>query len=105
MHLIGDRENREKIPTCKMYQQTDWTDDSFTKFIYPPGDGENFIVRGGNFGFQKAFATRGSFGRWVQMFKKVKFSYLKNRNGGTCEYSFRYYAAYDYFELYREEES
>lgn len=72
MHLIGDRENREKIPTCKMYQQTGWTDDSFTKFIYPPGDGENFIVRGGNFDFQKAFATRGSFGKWVQMFKKVK---------------------------------
>ena len=72
MHLIGDSENRDKIPTCKMYQQTGWTDDSFTKFIYPPGDGENFIVRGGNFDFQKAFATRGSFGKWVQMFKKVK---------------------------------
>lgn len=72
MHLIGDSENREKIPTCKMYQQTGWTDDSFTKFIYPPGDGESFIVRGGNFDFQKAFATRGSFGKWVQMFKKVK---------------------------------
>lgn len=72
MHLIGDKENREKIPTCKMYQQTGWTDDSFTKFIYPPGDGENFIVRGGNFDFQKAFATRGSFEKWVQMFKKVK---------------------------------
>lgn len=72
MHLIGDKENREKIPTCKMYRQPGWTDDSFTKFIYPPGDGENFIVRGGNFDFQQAFATRGSFGKWVQMFKKVK---------------------------------
>jgi len=79
MHLIGDKENREKIPTCKMYQQTGWTDDSFTKFIFPPGDGENFIVRGGNFDFRQAFATRGSFGKWVQMFKKVKSSSIVAR--------------------------
>lgn len=72
MHLIGDTENRDKIPICKMYQQTGWTDDSFTKFIYPPGDGENFIVRGGNFDFEKAFSTRGDYNKWVQMFKKVK---------------------------------
>ena len=72
MHLIGDPANRYKIPICKMYQQTGWTDDSFTKFIYPPGDGENFIVRGGNFDFVRAFSTRGDYGKWVQMFKKVK---------------------------------
>lgn len=72
MHLIGDKENRDKIPVCNMYKKTGWTDDSFTKFIYPPGDGESFIVRSGNFDFQRAFAIRGSFGKWVQMFKKVK---------------------------------
>lgn len=72
MHLIGEPENRYKIPICKLYQQTGWTDDSFTKFIYPPGDGENFIVRGGNFDFEKAFSTRGDYGKWIQMFKKVK---------------------------------
>ena len=30
--------------------------------------------------------------------RKIKFSCLKNRNGGAYECFFRYYAAYDYFE-------
>ena len=36
--------------------------------------------------------------------RKVKFSCLKNRNGGAYECFFRYHAAYDYFEVCAEEE-
>ena len=36
--------------------------------------------------------------------RKIKFSCLKNRNGGAYETFFRYHAAYDYFEVYKEEE-
>ena len=36
--------------------------------------------------------------------RKVKFSCLKNRNGGAYECFFRYHAAYDYFEPCKEEE-
>ena len=35
--------------------------------------------------------------------RKIKFSCLKNRNGGAYETFFRYHAAYDYFEPLREE--
>ena len=35
---------------------------------------------------------------------KIKFSCLKNRNGGAYECFFRYHAAYDYFEPCKEEE-
>jgi len=37
--------------------------------------------------------------------RKIKFSCLKNRNGGAYECFFRYHAAYDYFEVYGEEET
>ena len=37
--------------------------------------------------------------------RKVKFSCLKNRNGGAYECFFRYHAAYDYFEPCKEEET
>ena len=37
--------------------------------------------------------------------RKVKFSCLKNRNGGAYECFFRYHAAYDYFEACKEEET
>ena len=37
--------------------------------------------------------------------RKIKFSCLKNRNGGAYECFFRYHAAYDYFEPYKEEET
>ena len=36
--------------------------------------------------------------------RKVKFSCLKDRNGGAYECFFRYHAAYDYFEVCAEEE-
>ena len=35
--------------------------------------------------------------------RRIKFSCLKNRNGGAYECFFRYHAAYDYFEPLREE--
>ena len=35
--------------------------------------------------------------------RKIKFSCLKNRNGGAYECYFRYHAAYDYFEVFEEE--
>ena len=35
--------------------------------------------------------------------RKLKFSCLKNRNGGAYECFFRYHAAYDYFEALQEE--
>ena len=35
--------------------------------------------------------------------RRIKFSCLKNRNGGAYECFFRYYAAYDYFEPCEEE--
>ena len=37
--------------------------------------------------------------------RKIKFSCLKNRNGGAYETFFRYHAAYDYFEPCKEEET
>ena len=37
--------------------------------------------------------------------RKVKFSCLKNRNGGAYECFFRYHAAYDYFEPCEEEDA
>ncbi len=37
--------------------------------------------------------------------RKIKFSCLKNRNGGAYECFFRYHAAYDYFEACENEES
>lgn len=37
--------------------------------------------------------------------RKIKFSCLKNRNGGAYECFFHYYAAYDYFESCKEEET
>ena len=37
--------------------------------------------------------------------RTIKFSCLKNRNGGAYECFFRYHAAYDYFEPCEEEES
>ena len=36
--------------------------------------------------------------------RRIKFSCLKNRNGGAYECFFRYHAAYDYFEACEEEE-
>ena len=36
--------------------------------------------------------------------RKIKFSCLKNRNGGAYECFFRYHAAYDYFETCEKEE-
>ena len=36
--------------------------------------------------------------------RKVKFSCLKNRNGGQYECFFRYHAAFDYFEPFEEKE-
>lgn len=35
--------------------------------------------------------------------RRIKFSCLKNRNGGAYECFFRYHAAYDYFEACEEE--
>ena len=37
--------------------------------------------------------------------RRIKFSCLKNRNGGTYECFFRYHAAYDYFEVCDDEEA
>ena len=37
--------------------------------------------------------------------RRIKFSCLKNRNGGAYECFFRYHAAYDYFEVYEGEEN
>ncbi|MBO4780118.1 MAG: hypothetical protein J5497_05730, partial [Selenomonadaceae bacterium] len=37
--------------------------------------------------------------------RKIKFSCLKNRNGGAYECFFRYHAAYDYFEASEEEDA
>lgn len=37
--------------------------------------------------------------------RKIKFSCLKNRNGGAYECFFRYHAAYDYFEASKEEDT
>ena len=37
--------------------------------------------------------------------RRIKFSCLKNRNGGAYECFFRYHAAYDYFEACEEEET
>lgn len=37
--------------------------------------------------------------------RRIKFSCLKNRNGGAYECFFRYHAAYDYFEVCEDEES
>ena len=37
--------------------------------------------------------------------RKIKFSCLKNRNGGAYECFFRYHAAYDYFEVSKEEDT
>lgn len=37
--------------------------------------------------------------------RRIKFSCLKNRNGGAYECFFRYHAAYDYFESFEEEET
>ena len=37
--------------------------------------------------------------------RKIKFSCLKNRNGGAYECFFRYHAAYDYFEPCKEEDA
>lgn len=37
--------------------------------------------------------------------RKIKFSCLKNRNGGAYECFFRYHAAYDYFEVCEDEET
>ena len=37
--------------------------------------------------------------------RRIKFSCLKNRNGGAYECFFRYHAAYDYFEVCEDEEN
>ena len=37
--------------------------------------------------------------------RKIKFSCLKNRNGSAYDCMFRYFAAYDYFEACKEEET
>ena len=37
--------------------------------------------------------------------RRIKFSCLKNRNGGAYECFFRYHAAYDYFEVCEDEEA
>lgn len=37
--------------------------------------------------------------------RRIKFSCLKNRNGGAYECFFRYHAAYDYFEASEEEDA
>ena len=37
--------------------------------------------------------------------RRIKFSCLKNRNGGAYECFFRYHAAYDYFESCKDEET
>ena len=37
--------------------------------------------------------------------RRIKFSCLKNRNGGAYECFFRYHAAYDYFEVFEDEET
>lgn len=37
--------------------------------------------------------------------REIKFSCLKNRNGGVYETFFRYHAMYDYFEVKGEEKN
>lgn len=65
-----------KIPQVKSYNQTGWTDDTFTTFAYPSND---YIIRRGGFDFDKALATRGNAELW-----KRKFIEVVNKGGAVA---------------------
>ena len=68
--ILSIPENQESIQRVDIYNQTGWTDETCTEFIYPQNE-EKYLVRTKNFDYEKAFARRGEKTEWLKMFKKV----------------------------------
>ena len=77
--IIGLLDNADRLPECKFYDQPGWTDDTFTEFIFPPGDRENYFVNGFNFDYDSAFSQRGDFDKWLNMYNQVASTSITSR--------------------------
>lgn len=61
-----------KIPNTLSYTRCGWTDDTFTKYIFPEGDGENYIVQSNGFDYKAAFTVKGDKEVWKEkIFKRL----------------------------------
>ncbi|MBR4643487.1 MAG: DUF927 domain-containing protein, partial [Selenomonadaceae bacterium] len=65
--LINSPTNARKIQSVTMHNQTGWTDENFTEFIYPSPDAD-YIVRRNGFDFDKELGTRGDAATWKKYF-------------------------------------
>ena len=67
--LINFDGNKSIIPTQKIYSQIGWRDSKCKQFILPTGgnlDGENYIVKRGNYNYEEIFATQGNKKDWFE---------------------------------------
>lgn len=67
MELINFDGNKSIIPTQKIFSQIGWRDSKCKQFILPTGgniDGENYIVKRGNYNYEEIFATQGDKEQW-----------------------------------------
>jgi len=68
--------NLDLIPTCTLYKQPGWTDSTCTKFVYPPGDGESYVVKHRNTDYKAMFGAKGDPILWKKYLVKLyKSSY------------------------------
>ena len=59
------------IPHHNLYSRTGWTDDSFTKFIYPNHLDDGDVLHDPNGMFTDKFSTKGDFKKWCKAIKKL----------------------------------
>ena len=69
--MINDPQNVEVIPAVELITKPGWTDDTFTKFIIPPGDGKTFLVRNNGIDYERAFVSKGDKNIWLEIFKET----------------------------------
>lgn len=75
--LINFDTNKTTIPTEKIFQQIGWLDSSCSNFIFPVGgilDGENYIVKRGNYNYSEIFTPKGKSYNWTLNFIELSVS-------------------------------
>ena len=70
-------QNKKRIPKITMFKQPGWNEDC-TRFIYPPGDGENFMLQNSGFDYKSTFTTKGNSKQWLNTFRQV-FNFAQGR--------------------------
>ena len=65
--IIALNEKLQNLTEVKSYKQPGWSDDTYTKFIWPTG-GEDYIVGRKDFNYKKIFAPKGDADELKQKF-------------------------------------